>query len=150
MLPKDKCCPAANLQSHDVETGSSSVCKEATGIHCPGQAEIMLLCCCVSLESTPQLTPHPKTLRINRFLLPNNQLVMLPHRPRRLVRAISSSTDQRKPISSSLPGTGLPKGPYQQVTSQCLQTWSLLAGWMAGTATGHGIEEVSVGLSSDR
>lgn len=54
-----RCCPKVSVtqlltfRAMVWRLAPSSVCKEATGIHCPGQAEVMLLCCCASLESTP-------------------------------------------------------------------------------------------------
>lgn len=150
MLPKGEYYPAADLQSHGVKTGSQFCLQRGHWDSLPraGRSRVALLLCLT--REHPQVTPHPKTLRIKRFLLPNSQLMVLPHRPRRLVRAISSSTDQRKSISPSLPGTGLPKAHTNRQHPSVCRHGHCLAGWMAGTATGHGIEEVWVGLSSDR
>lgn len=106
-----RCCPKMSMsQSCGVGTGSQFCLQRGHWDSLPtaGRSHVPLLLC---LTRENPLTPHPKTLRIKRFLLPNSQLVMLPHRPRRLVRAISSSTDQKNPISPPLPGTDLPKGP---------------------------------------
>lgn len=153
MQPKDECDPAADLQSHGVGTDSQFCLQKSRWDSLPraGRSHIALLLC-LTREHPPRLTPHPKILRIKRVFLLNRQLVMLPHRPRRLLRAMSSNTDQKKTHLSSMAWHW--SSQRHIPTSQCLQTQSLPC-WMdggvtAGTATGHGIEEVLVGLPSDR